>query len=154
MMSIPSNSLFIVSFFWFLVNFPGLAQEKMENNEVVEEAEETDSVKSRNGSFLVLPIITYSPETSLRLGVISIYFFRGKDAPEGTQLSTIKLPLNYTLNNQIKARLSYEIFLNDNKHIFKGVAEWIKFPGLGWFIGNNSPDASEEVYITRTRTFG
>ena len=154
MMSIPSNSLFIVSFFWFLVNFPGLAQEKLENNEVVEEAEKTDSVKSRNGSFLVLPIITYSPETSLRLGVISIYFFRGKDAPEGTQLSTIKLPLNYTLNNQIKARLSYEIFLNDNKHIFKGVAEWIKFPLLFWGIGNNTPDANEEVYTTRTMTFG
>ena len=100
-----------------------------------------------------LPIITYSPETSLRLGAISIYFFRFKNAPEGTQLSTIKLPINYTLKNQIKVRLSYEIFLNDNNHIFKGVAEWIKFPLLFWGIGNNTPEANEEIYTTRTMTF-
>ena len=112
-----------------------------------------DSVKSRNGTFLVLPIISYSPETSLRLGVISIYFFRGKKAPEGTQLSTVKLPLNYTLNNQIKVRMSYEIFTNANKHIFKGEAEWIKFPLLFWGIGNNTPDSAEEIYTTRTTTF-
>lgn len=114
--------------------------------------EEIDSARSRNGSFMVLPIITYSPETSLRIGVISIYFFRGKNAPEGTQLSTIKVPFNYTLNNQIKARMSYEIFLNDNKHIFKGVVEWIKFPLLFWGIGNNTPESNEEIYTTRTMT--
>lgn len=102
---------------------------------------------------MVLPIITYSPETSLRLGAIAVYFFRGKAAPEGTQLSSIKMPLNYTLNNQIKVRLSYEIFLNDNQHIFKGVAEWIKFPLLFWGIGNDTPDSNEEIYTTRTMTF-
>jgi outer membrane protein assembly factor BamA len=112
-----------------------------------------DSVSSRNGSFMVLPIITYSPETSLRLGAIAVYFFRGKHAPEGTQLSSIKMPLNYTLNKQVKVRLSYEIFLNDNRHIFKGEAEWIKFPLLFWGIGNDTPDSNEEIYTTRTMTF-
>jgi outer membrane protein assembly factor BamA len=115
--------------------------------------EEKDSIKSRNGSFMVLPIITYSPETSLRLGAIGIYFFRGQQAPEGTQLSTVKLPINYTLNNQIKVRLSYEIFSNANKHIFKGVVEWIQFPLQFWGIGNNTPDSNEEIYTTRTLTW-
>ena len=73
--------------------------------------------------------------------------------PPGTQLSSIKLPLNYTLNKQIKVRLSYEIFLNDNRHIFKGVAEWIQFPLLFWGIGNDTPDSDEEIYTTRTMTF-
>ena len=116
-------------------------------------AEETDTIKSRNGTLMVLPIISYSPETSLRLGAAGIYFFRGRNAPEGTQLSTVKLPINYTLNQQIKVRLSYEIFFNDNKHIFNGNAEWIKFPLLFWGIGSNTPDSNEEIYTTRTMTF-
>jgi len=112
-----------------------------------------DSIKSRNGSFIILPIISYSPETSLRLGAIGVYLFRGKHAPKGTQLSSIKMPINYTLNNQVKVRLSYEIFLNDNRHIFKGEAEWMKYPLLFWGIGNNTPDSNEEIYTSRTMTF-
>jgi hypothetical protein len=110
-------------------------------------------VRSKSGKFMVLPIITYSPETSLRLGAIGVYFFRGRNAPAGTQLSSIKLPLNYTLNQQIKVRLSYEIFTNDNRHIFKGEAEWIQFPLLFWGIGNDTPESNEEIYTTRTMTF-
>jgi len=112
-----------------------------------------DTAKADNRTFMVLPIITYSPETSLRLGVIGAYLFRGKTAKPGTQLSSIKMPLNYTLNNQVKLRLSYEIFLDENRHIFKGVTEWIKFPLLFWGIGNETPESNEEIYTTRTLTF-
>lgn len=111
-----------------------------------------DTTKADNRRFMVLPIITYSPETSLRLGAIGVYLFRGKSAPEGTQLSSIKMPLNYTLKNQVKLRMSYEIFLDDNRHIFKGETEWIKFPLLFWGIGNDTPDSNEEIYTTRTIT--
>ncbi len=114
---------------------------------------ELDSLSSRSSRFIVLPIISYSPETSLRLGAVGAYFFRGKNAQPGTQLSSIRLPLNYTLNQQIKIRMSYDIFLNDNRHIFKGVAEWIRFPLLFWGIGNDTPDDNEEIYTTRTMTF-
>ena len=146
-----SKFVLSISFLWLFSLSPTVSQSA--DDQSTESSPQPDSVKSRNGSFLILPIITYSPETSLRLGAIGIYFFRGRSAPEGTQLSTIKLPLNYTLNNQIKARLSYEIFTNSNKHIFKGVAEWVKFPLLFWGIGNNTPDTNEEIYTTRTITF-
>ena len=49
--------------------------------------------------------------------------------------------------------MSYEIFLDDNRHIFKGVTEWIKFPLVFWGIGNDTPDSNEEIYTTRTITF-
>ncbi|GJM29855.1 MAG: hypothetical protein DHS20C17_24900 [Cyclobacteriaceae bacterium] len=121
--------------------------------QVETEKDINDSIESRDRSFMILPIITYSPETSLRFGAIGVYLFRGNKAPEGTQLSSVKMPLNYTLKNQIKLRLSYEIFLNDNNHIFKGETEWIKFPLLFWGIGNDTPDSNEEIYTTRTITF-
>ncbi len=142
------------SFLWLMaICLSGCFQLSAQSASIDEETSEVDSASSKNGSFLILPIITYSPETSLRLGAIGAYLFRGKYAPEGTQLSSIKMPLNYTLNQQIKVRLSYEIFLNDNNHIFKGVAEWIKFPLLFWGIGNDTPESDEEVYTTRTMTF-
>lgn len=143
-MSAPLKSLLIIVLILFRCEFSAFSQQG---------AEETDTIKSRNGTLMVLPIISYSPETSLRLGAAGIYFFRGRNAPEGTQLSTVKLPINYTLNQQIKVRLSYEIFFNDNKHIFNGNAEWIKFPLLFWGIGSNTPDSNEEIYTTRTMTF-
>lgn len=112
-----------------------------------------ETKKDRNGRFLVLPIISSSPETSLRLGAIGIYFFRGKNAKPGTQLSTIKVPFNYTLNNQIKFRFSYEFFLSDNQHIFDGHAEWQRFPLLFYGIGSETQDSDEETYTTEQITF-
>ena len=143
---------FLIVVFGIWCSFQLIAQTPSAGAAASEQPEQ-DSIKSRNGSFMVLPIITYSPETSLRLGAIGVYFFRGKNAPDGTQLSSIKMPVNYTLNKQVKVRLSYEIFLDDNRHIFKGEAEWIKYPLLFWGIGNDSPDSNEEIYTTRTMTF-
>lgn len=34
--------------------------------------------EDRPGTFLILPVISFSPETSLRLGAIGIYFFGEK----------------------------------------------------------------------------
>jgi len=99
---------------------------------------------------ILLPVLSYAPETSLRFGAIGVYLFRVGKAVKGTQLSSIKAPMTYTLNNQPKFRVSYEIFFNDNKHVFKGFTQWQRFPLLFWGVGPNTPEAAEELYTSRS----
>ncbi len=97
----------------------------------------------------ILPLATFSPETSLRLGAVGIYIFRLPNAQPGTLLSSIKAPITYTLLNQIKARFSFEIFLDENKHIYEGYVQWQRFPLLFYGLGPNSPEDNEELYTSR-----
>ncbi len=111
------------------------------------------SEEKRAGSFLVLPVLSVSPETSLRFGPLFVYLFRFKGSKPGTQLSTLKSPFNYTLKNQVKIRFSYEIFTSGNNQVFFGATEWIRFPLLFWGIGDDTPESAEEIYTTSTISF-
>ena len=97
----------------------------------------------------ILPLATFSPETSLRLGAVGIYIFRLPNAQPGTLLSSIKAPITYTLRNQVKARFSFEVFLDENKHIYEGYVQWQKFPLLFYGLGPDSPETNEEQYTSR-----
>jgi len=120
-----------------------------------ESKSDTDSVINEHQvRFLALPVITYAPETRLRLGASALIYFRpGKNLKDSTQLSTIRLPITYTLNKQFKLRLSYDLFLSGNKHIFSGFQEWFRFPLLFWGIGANTEDSAEELYTTQAFAF-
>ena len=104
--------------------------------------------KDKNGSFIVLPVISYSPETSFRWGAVGVYFFRFKGSGKETFLSTIKLPITYTAKKQWKVRLSYEIFLHQNKHQVDGHFEFIHFPNSFYGIGPDAQESDEESYTS------
>jgi outer membrane protein assembly factor BamA len=113
-----------------------------------------DSLKAVEGEyvrkFYVLPIISVSPETSLRLGAAGVFLFRKRGMTPETQLSSIRVPISYTFNNQFKAKLSTIYYSNANEHIFSGTAEWFNFPLLFYGIGNDTQEADEEIYTTQT----
>ncbi len=97
----------------------------------------------------VLPLASFSPETSLRLGTVSVFLFRPSGCTKATQLSSIRAPISYTLNRQQKARLAYEFFMDDNEHILSGFVEWQKFPFFFYGIGSATADENEEAYTSR-----
>ncbi|MEQ9426741.1 MAG: BamA/TamA family outer membrane protein [Cyclobacteriaceae bacterium] len=99
--------------------------------------------------FLPIPLFSVAPETSLRLGVIGVYFFRFKNAEEGTQLSSIRAPQSYTLKNQVKFRISNDIFFNSNNHIVSGFTEWLRFPLFFYGIGSQTQNEDKEIYTSR-----
>jgi outer membrane protein assembly factor BamA len=117
-------------------------------------AEGADSLKTVNGEHVkklyVLPIISASPETSLRLGAVGIYLFRKQGMAPETQLSSIRLPISYTLNGQFRAKLNSTFYTNSNKAIINATAQWFNFPLLFYGIGNNTQAADEEIYTTQT----
>lgn len=110
--------------------------------------EDSTLLERNTTDVLVLPIITYSPETSLRFGVTAIGLFKHKLADPSTHFSSFRTPVSYTLNNQVKVRASFDIFSNRNDHVFLGFAEWFRFPLLYWGIGDASPEEDEELYTT------
>ena len=82
-----------------------------------------------------------------------MYFFRFKNSDSTTQLSSIKFPVSYTLENQIKVRLSYDLYLPGNSHIFTGFTEWINFPLFFYGIGSDAQEEDEEKYTTQAHLF-
>lgn len=117
-------------------------------------AQGADSLKSIEGEyvrkFYILPIISASPETSLRIGAAEIFLFRRKGMLPETQLSSVRVPLSYTLNNQFKGKLNLNYYSNGNKHIFNATVQWFNFPLLFYGIGNNTQAVDEESYTTQT----
>lgn len=142
--------LFLASLCLFLLTFSvANAQNPLENI-----AQGADSLKAIEGEyvrkFYVLPVISASPETSLRIGAAGVFLFRRKGMSPETQLSSIRVPISYTLNNQFKGKVDVTYYSNANKHIFNGTAQWFNFPLLFYGIGNNTLNSDEEVYTTQT----
>lgn len=117
-------------------------------------AQGRDSLKAIEAEFVrkfyVLPIISASPETSLRIGAAGVLLFRRKGMSPETQLSSMRVPISYTLNNQFKGKLDGNYYSNSNKHIINGTVEWFNFPLLFYGIGNSTLDTDEEIYTTQT----
>lgn len=114
------------------------------------QAQETSLDSIRRSKKYGIPIISYSPETSLRFGLVGIYLFRANNKNLDTQLSTLRTPITFTINGQIRLALSYDIFLDDNKHIFTGEVGWLKFPLSFWGVGSDTPEDAEELFTTET----
>ena len=117
-------------------------------------SDDVDSLKNTDPGairkFYVLPIISASPETSLRLGVVGIFLFRKPEQAPETQLSSIRVPISYTVNQQIKVQADFSYYSNANKHILNASTEWFNFPLLFYGIGNETQESDEEIYTTQT----
>jgi len=126
-----------------------IAQNPLEH--IVEGA---DSLKAIDGEYVkrlyILPLISASPETSLRLGAAGVFLFRRKGMSSETQLSSIRVPVSYTLNKQFKAKIDVTYYANANRHIFNTTLQWFNFPLLFYGIGNNTLGGDEEIYTTQT----
>lgn len=116
--------------------------------------EGADSLKSIEGEyvrkFYVLPIISASPETSLRIGAAGVLLFRREGVSLKTQLSSIRVPISYTLNNQFKGKIDATYYSDGNRHILNGMVQWFNFPLLFYGLGNATSDVTEEIYTTQT----
>lgn len=142
-------SAFLVGIAILLSYSGSFAQKPLQNL-----AKEVDSLQTEEGEFVrkwyVLPVISVSPETSFRFGVSPVFLFRKKGVTPETQLSSIRVPLSYTLNNQFKAKLSLSYYSNSNENEVFILAEWFHFPLLFFGIGNETLKSDEEIYTTQT----
>jgi outer membrane protein assembly factor BamA len=98
-----------------------------------------DSVGTRTfRSIDVLPAISYSPETSLTLGVIGIKYFDLAQGDPWVPLSNLGFLAVYTLKQQIIIESSWELFFRKNHWRFTGEAFFNRFPDRNYGVGNNA----------------
>ncbi len=101
-------------------------------------------------NWVIAPLIAYSPETSLQLGLGSVVLFKLKNALPEDRSSAFFFSARYTLNQQITASPSYTIFSRGEEYIHKGKINFRKFPQYYYGIGNDTPESNEELYGINT----
>jgi outer membrane protein assembly factor BamA len=97
-----------------------------------------------------IPAISYSPETSLGLGVRAIRVFKYKETASTTlRPSSLPITFLYTLNNQLIFTTELELWAKENKEYFNGRLELANFPFKFFGIGNEGISEAGEFYTTQ-----
>ena len=101
-------------------------------------------------SWVVAPLLAYSPETSVQLGLGSVILFKGKNALPEDRPSSLFFSARYTLNRQITASPTYILFSRGERYTHRGKVNFRKFPQFYYGIGNDTPASNEELYGINT----
>ncbi|MEX2593057.1 MAG: BamA/TamA family outer membrane protein [Anditalea sp.] len=99
-------------------------------------------------SWTFIPAVTYSPETSLGLGVRALRIFRDSETLI-TRPSTMPITFLYTLKKQIVFTTALDIWMNENADNLKARIELTDYPFKFYGIGNELLAENEESYATR-----
>jgi hypothetical protein len=98
---------------------------------------------------IIVPLVMYSPETHLGLGVLAVQFFRLGFAPQGSRSSSVALVALVTTREQVVFELIPEIYWSREDYALVGKAEFQRYPDSFWGIGPRTPGSAEERYERR-----
>lgn len=101
-----------------------------------------------------IPALTYSPETSLGIGMRAIKVFKHRsDTSALLRPSTLPITFLYTLNRQTILTTELNYWMNENRDYINIRAELTDYPFKFYGIGNDIALESEEFYSTRFAYF-
>jgi len=100
-------------------------------------------------SWIFIPALTYSPETSLGIGARAIKVFKPKEDINGRP-STIPITLLYTLNEQVIFTSALDLWMNGNADHLYARLELSDYPFKFYGIGDDPGAKSEEDYASRS----
>jgi hypothetical protein len=106
--------------------------------------------KKKDSSIFVLPVVYYSPETRLALGVGGGYFFRTSKDDTRTRPSSLSIFMVYTMKKQFQVFISPDIFLKKNDYRLYGTFGYSKFHDKFYGIGPDTTKDMEEKYASRS----
>jgi len=112
-----------------------------------------DFISGDRWSFI--PAVTYSPETSLGLGMRAIKIFKHQNDTISPILRPSSLPITflYTLNRQTIITTELNLWMNDNRDYVNARVELTDYPFKFYGIGNDLSPQNEEFYSTRFAYF-
>ncbi len=100
--------------------------------------------KMKNGTWIAIPALNYSPENGLGFGgaTFRVFKFNQKDTiSRSSQIGGLAL---YTTKNQAIFSTRYQFFTYAEKFSFSGQVRYVKFPELYYGVGQDAPDTNEE----------
>jgi outer membrane protein assembly factor BamA len=114
---------------------------------------EPEADKEFKPRVLLLPLIYYTPETRLALGVGGVLNYRLGQDKGHARPSSLWLLMVYTMNNQIQLQLRPEIYLSKNTYILNATLKFERFPQRFYGVGNDVLVTAAEVYTPETIGF-
>jgi hypothetical protein len=99
---------------------------------------------------ILLPLVYYTPETRLALGVGGVLNYRLGHEKGKTRPSSLWLLMVYTMNNQIQLQLRPEIYLSKNTYVLNATLKFERFPLKFFGIGDDVPSSAAETYTPET----
>lgn len=109
--------------------------------------EKVDSTTStpfiKKSSWLVLPLVFYTPETGWGGGGASLLAFRFGKEPDSTKPSQIQLGFAYTQQKQILSYLPFQLYLNSEKWWLVGELGYYRYVYRFFGIGNTTEKEGE-----------
>ncbi len=110
-------------------------------------AQENDNDQDTfRSSFVALPLIFRTPETSWGFGAGAFYAFKFKGQSTTTRPSQFQVGGAYTLLNQLLLYFPYQIFTDNNRFQFTGELGYYRFVFDFYGIGNEQPADFREVF--------
>jgi len=109
-------------------------------------AEEKEEEKPKKNSFIILPIVYYTPETHWAGGLGGFITVRPEKAKENSRPSSFPFVLIYTQNAQFTVSATPELYFKNESYVCSSRFEFSKFPSKFFGIGNNTPEIAEEGY--------
>lgn len=97
------------------------------------------------GSWVALPVIWYTPETSFGFGALGMCLFSLDPGDTSVRTSNVQMYALYTLNKQLLISPSYTLFFKQEKFSLRGNIAYFKFPRFYYGIGNQLPKENEEL---------
>lgn len=109
--------------------------------------QQSDSLEQFEKSHIYLPVIFYTPETQVALGISMLHIFN-PDEMLKNRPSSFAPAVIYTTRRQILAELITDLYMSD-KHL-TGEFRFLKFPDKFIGIGNKTSKDDEENYTSQT----
>ena len=101
---------------------------------------------TKRHSFIVLPLIFSSPETSWGFGGATNVTFRFKGQAETARPSQFQLGFAYTLNKQFLSYLPFQLFFKEEKYKLYGELGYYRFVYFYFGNGNNAREEDREIF--------
>ena len=112
-----------------------------------------DSLVEKEGNTLILPVLGYTPDTSVMLGAAVLKFFYLEHQEPGARPSVFSPTFIYTLNSQIMVFLGTDLNWGEGKWHSKFGPSYIKFPDQFYGIGRDVSLDDEEDYTPERVAF-
>ena len=112
-------------------------------------SQQSDSTEN-NGSFTILPVISFAPETDLQFGVVALWALKNIDTGDSEFLrqSTITPFFVYTLKRQILAVANFDYYTQNGSNLNTSL-RFFDFPDSYFGIGNDTDPDISEMYTNR-----
>ncbi len=101
--------------------------------------------KVKNGTWLTLPAISFSPETGFGFGGASLRLFKLNPEDTVARSSQIRVLALYTTEKQFIFNTRYQLFTFGENLFLTGRVEFLKFPEFYYGVGSGTSESNEEL---------